>query len=299
MENELVKFKGMGDGVKIILDASAPMYELLDVLEKRILESKAFFGGGNCLIRFCGRSLTGGEKMRLEELIKKLLPLGKIDFNAEEAKKGNTADWIMEYKERSGRTGGIHPAESVIAHDTKPEKNQKMNEKEEKRMPEEEEFLSIFRSNRARLYQGYVHKGVTIRSDGHLILLGEAEPGSELIAVGNILVIGGLYGAAHAGCNGHNGSYIFAMDMKPEKLAIAGNSETYTYIDDDEAIDVYDDENEKKSVFGRFRRKKETEDIQDKNTEETGKSAVALWKNNKIEVDNFTIKIFTNSKNML
>ncbi|MGN0162914.1 MAG: septum site-determining protein MinC [Candidatus Ornithomonoglobus sp.] len=299
MENEIVKFKGMGDGVRIILDASAPMYELLDVLEKRILESKAFFGGGNCLIRFCGRSLTGGEKMRLEELIKKLLPLGKIDFNSEETKAEHAADWIVEYKERYGIPGGKHPAESVIAHDTQPEKNEKTEKNDEKKPPEEEEFLSLFRSNRARLYQGYVHEGVTIRSDGHLILLGEAEPGSELIAVGNILVIGGLYGAAHAGCNGHNGSYIFAMDMKPEKLAIAGNYEAYTYIDDDEAIEVYDDEDEKKGIFGRFRKRKETEHIQDKNTEETGRSAVALWKNNKIEVDNFTIKTFTNSKNML
>lgn len=298
MESELVKFKGMGDGVKIILEPSAPMYELLDVLEKKILESKAFFGGGNCIIRFCGRKLTGGEKMRLEELIKKLLPLGKIDFNTETKKKEHAADWIMEYKERCGRPGGTHPAEEVIAHDTQPENNRKADKKTEI-LPDKDEFLSIFRSNRARLYQGYVHKGVTLRSDGHLILLGEAESGSELIAVGNILVIGGLYGSAHAGCNGHNGSYIFAMDMKPEKLSIAGNSETYTYIDDDDAIEVYDDEDEKKSMFGRFRRKKETEDNPSKNTEENGKSAVALWKNNKIQVDNFTIKIFTNPKNML
>lgn len=299
MENELIRFKGMGDGVRIVLDASAPMYELLDALEKKILESKAFFGGGNCRIRFSGRSLTGGERMRLEELIEKLLPLGKIDFNREEKKTEPAADWIVEYKERYGKQKGIHPAEDVIAHNPEPEKNERAAEADEKKLPEEEEFLSIFRSNRARLYQGYVHEGITIRSDGHLILLGEAEPGSELIAVGNILVIGGLYGAAHAGCNGHNGSYIFAMDMKPEKLAVAEHSETYTYIDEDETIEVYDDEDEKKGIFGRFRKKKEAENTQYKDTEETGRSAVALWKNNKIEVDNFTIKTFTNSKNML
>ncbi len=297
MESELVKFKGMGEGVRIILDASAPMYELLEALEKKILESKAFFGSGNCLIRFSGRRLTGGERTRLEELIEKLLPLGKIDFSTEEKKTEKAADWIVEYKERHGR--GMHPAETVIAHDTERERNEKAAETAERKQPEEEEFLSILRSNRARLYQGYVHEGMTIRSDGHLVLLGEAEHGSELIAVGNILVIGGLYGTAHAGCNGHNGSYIFAMDMKPEKLAIAEHSKVYTYNDDDTAIEVYDGEDDRKGIFGRFRKKKEIEEFQDKNTEKTEKSAVALWKNNKIEVDNFTIQAFTNSKNMI
>lgn len=136
---------------------------------------------------------------------------------------------------------------------------------------------------------------MTMRSDGHLILLGTAEAGAELIAVGNIIVIGGLYGTAHAGCNGHNGSYILAMDMKPECLKIAAFEAEYTYYQAEEK-DLSEPEQEKKGLFGKRKRKPEEPEA---SSADEDYPAVALLKNNKIELDNFTIKIFTNLKNMV
>lgn len=279
MKNELVSFKGMGDGVRINVDEHAQVYEVIAELERKLIESKAFFGDGNCKIRFGSRRFTPGEKQRFETLTKGLLPLARISFDEPE-KAGNASnDWLVQYKEKHG----VHPAEEVITHET-----------EERKPPAaEEEFFSVFRSNRARLYQGIVHDGMTIRSDGHLILLGTAEAGAELIAVGNILVIGGLYGTAHAGCNGHNGSYVLAMDMKPELIKIASAAAEYTYEPPEENEEP---EPEKKGLFGK-RKKKSEEPVPE--PEENEYPAVALFKNNKIELDNFTIKIFTNPKNMV
>lgn len=283
-KNELVRFKGVGDGVKINIDAEADIYEIVYILENKIKENKAFFGDGNCHIKFDGRDFSPGERSRLTELLKRLLPLCKVSFASDEPKAAPSNDWIVEYKEKGN---GEHPAERVTEH----------REEKPARTVTEKEFYSVFRSNRARMYEGFVKAGMTIRSDGHLILLGSVEEGAELIAVGNILVIGGLYGKAHAGCNGHNGSYILAMDMHPELIKISDYRREFVY-DDAPPEPELPKEEEKRGFFGKLKRGKEQEELPVV-PEKTEFSAVALVKNNKIVVDNFTIQTFTNPKNMV
>ena len=220
------------------------------------------------------------EKARLTELCTRLLPLCKVSFASDEPKATPPNDWIVEYKEKRSSE---HPAERVTEH--------------EKPVRTEKDIFSVFRSNRARMYEGFVKSGMTIRSDGHLILLGSVEKGAELIAIGNILVVGGLYGKAHAGCNGHNGSYILAMDMHPELIKISDHRKEFVY---DEAPPEPEEPKEeaKRGFFDKIKRSKEREDLP-KEPEKKEFPAVALVKNNKIVVDNFTIQTFTNPKNML
>lgn len=301
MNDELVNFKGMADGVRIHLNNTSPMFEILDALEEKINSHKVFFGDGNCRICFDGRTLTGGEKERLGRLVEMLLPLARIEFEAPKKHIPSSSEWITEYKERHGMQQENNQEYSLedtkAEEEIKPEGSTMADEvmKHIQGEPVEEEFLSVFRSNRARLYHGFVREGMTMSSDGHLILLGSVDKGGSLIATGNIIVIGGLYGTAHAGCNGHNGSYIIAMDMLPQRLAIADASEEYVYPEENELMEQQDDR-VKHGFFDKFKKKQDT---QEKNINRTEKSAVALWKNNKIVLDNFTIQTFTNLKNMI
>lgn len=274
---ELIAFKGTVDGVRINLNADAGIFELLDALEERIAESKAFFGDGDCKISFGGRTLSTGEKQRLEEHMKKILPLCRVVFDSDAPKSVQQTDWVNAYKER-----GKEPEQKPV-------------ENEEQSQPED--FISVFRSNRARFYEGTVKDGMTLHSDGHLILLGNVSEGASLIAAGNIIVIGGLYGLAHAGCNGHNGSYIIAMDMKPQGMAIAQTVEEYTYseTEEPEAIEPAG----KKTLFNMFRKRPEQDGAVIEKPDNSAFSGIALLKNNKITVDNFTIEDFTNLKNMV
>ena len=274
---ELITFKGMVDGVRINLSEEAGIFELLDALAERIGESKAFFGDGDCKISFGGRLLSAGDRQRLEELMKKILPLCRVSFDTDAAKSVSQTDWVLAYKER-----GKEP-------------EPKATEKQEQ--PEPGEFISVFRSNRARFYEGALKEGMTLHSDGHLVLLGSVCKGAELTAAGNIIVIGGLYGTAHAGCNGHNGSYIIAMDMRPEGLAIAQTAEEYTYSDAEDDIEA--SENDKKTLFDKLRKKSDIDETVSEKSDSDTISAVALLKNNKIQLDNFTIQDFTNLKNMV
>lgn len=272
-KRELIAFKGMVDGVRINLDKDAPIFEILSELEGKVSESKGFFGDGDCRISFGGRRISEGEKLRLTEVTKRLLPLCRVEFDEERKQEMAQTDWILAYKERAEKPSDIKHEQEAVQND------------------EDAEFVSVFRSNRARLYQGTVKEGMTLRSDGHLVLIGSVMEGGALIAAGNIVVVGGLYGSAHAGCNGHNGSYIIAMDMRPQSLAVAKVGEEYVYRGNDEEEIRPDDV--KKGIFDKFRKKdKEEENPQSQEAEEY--RAVALLRNNKIEVEKFSIQDFTN-----
>lgn len=69
--------------------------------------------------------------------------------------------------------------------------------------------------------QTTVRSGVEIRHPGTLILLGDTNPGSSLVAEGDILVWGRLRGIAHAGAGGNRSCRIMALHMQPTQLRIA------------------------------------------------------------------------------
>lgn len=69
--------------------------------------------------------------------------------------------------------------------------------------------------------QTTVRSGVDIRHPGTIILLGDTNPGSALIAEGDIIVWGRLRGMAHAGASGNRDRRIMALQMQPTQLRIA------------------------------------------------------------------------------
>ncbi|HEY9738594.1 MAG TPA: septum site-determining protein MinC [Trichocoleus sp.] len=69
--------------------------------------------------------------------------------------------------------------------------------------------------------QTTVRSGVDIRHPGTIVLLGDANPGSSLVAEGDILVWGRLRGLAHAGALGNRSCRIMALQMQPTQLRIA------------------------------------------------------------------------------
>lgn len=281
-KTELVTFKGMVDGVRIKLDDTALIFDILTELDSKIRQNKAFFGDGDCHISFGGRRLSAADRERLSELVVGLLPMSRVSFDGGVALP--QTDWVSEYKERAAKT-----AENT----EKTQVGESIDSIEKIAKIADNEFMSIFRSNRARLYHGTVKAGVTIRSDGHLVLLGRVSEGASLEAAGNIIVLGGLYGTAHAGCNGHNGSYIIAFDMRPEGLAIAEVGQEYVYGDDDEGEFEPKTTETKTGFFDKFKRRTESEGDLAQPTEIEEFPAMALLKNNKIELDKFTVQDFT------
>jgi len=68
---------------------------------------------------------------------------------------------------------------------------------------------------------GIVRSGQTVELQGHLLLLGDVNPGGTLRCTGDIYVLGALRGTAHAGAEGDENAIIAASLMKPMQLRIA------------------------------------------------------------------------------
>ena len=65
-----------------------------------------------------------------------------------------------------------------------------------------------------------IRSGQSISSDGNLIVIGDVNPGAEIIAKGDITVWGILGGIAHAGSDGNNFARIRALKLNPVQIRI-------------------------------------------------------------------------------
>ena len=67
-----------------------------------------------------------------------------------------------------------------------------------------------------------LRSGQTLNYNGNVIIIGDAHPGSEIIANGDITVWGVLGGIVHAGANGNTNAKIRALKFNAIQIRIAG-----------------------------------------------------------------------------
>ena len=205
MGKELIKFKGTIDGVKIYLDAESEFFEIFTSLHEKLREFRKFFGNGHCNIYFVGRELTASDKMRLESIVTAMLPESNIFYgdrkvikSEEDFEKTIELSDIVKDENAEDETSPDEPFKNV-----------------------KEVSTANFKSSRARYYEGLVRSEKIVQSDGHLVLMGDVEEGAKVIAVGNVIVMGKLYGSVEAGTMGNDKAYVMALDFKPTDVRIA------------------------------------------------------------------------------
>ena len=187
-----VILKGHGDRIGISLDPSMPFAELKKHFKKRVIETKQFFEGAKSNISFTGRDLTEAEEKALLNIILKETGLD-IPFVGNEVlfvSNTNTQDKLNE-EVITALPDNVHP---TIYH------------------------------------RGVLRSGQCIRYNGSVVVLGDVNPGGEIIADGNIIVLGALKGMAHAGFSGDESCFVSGTVFWPTQLRIAG---MMTYIPDD------------------------------------------------------------------
>jgi len=66
-----------------------------------------------------------------------------------------------------------------------------------------------------------LRSGTRIEFAGHIVVLGDVNPGAELVADGNVIIWGRLRGTVHAGAKGNRNAVVCALDLSPTQLRIA------------------------------------------------------------------------------
>lgn len=81
-------------------------------------------------------------------------------------------------------------------------------------------FLGVY-EGRTKFYRKTLRSGQVIRYPGNIVIIGDVNPGSEVYAGGNIIVLGNLKGNVHAGNSGNTKAIISAFRLQPKILQIA------------------------------------------------------------------------------
>jgi septum site-determining protein MinC len=75
-------------------------------------------------------------------------------------------------------------------------------------------------AEKAVLVNKTLRAGYKVESLDHVIIVGDVNPGAEIVSAGNIIVWGKLKGSAIAGAEGNMKAVICAMELKPTQLRI-------------------------------------------------------------------------------
>jgi septum site-determining protein MinC len=73
----------------------------------------------------------------------------------------------------------------------------------------------------AIVVQRTLRSGYKVSSKGHVVVIGDVNPGAEIIAGGSVVVWGRLRGVVQAGADGDEQAIVCALDLAPTQLRIA------------------------------------------------------------------------------
>lgn len=72
-----------------------------------------------------------------------------------------------------------------------------------------------------QFYKGTLRSGQLLESDTSIIILGDVNQGAQVVAAGNVIVLGMLKGTVYAGANGNANAFVVALEMDPMQIRIA------------------------------------------------------------------------------
>jgi len=193
--SELGRLKGTSSGLVIDLSASDGFQEAHEALLRTLSERGAFLSGSRVVIDLGQLSLMVVE---LEALLEEcrgagLAEVGVLSHN-ERLRSVARAMGILHGLEDDRAAG------QAIVRDTITSPDMEVNE--------------------CGLVAATVRSGHSVWNPGNIIVLGDVNPGAEIVAGGSVIVWGTLRGTVHAGTSGASGAVVCALCLEPTQLRI-------------------------------------------------------------------------------
>ena len=229
MDEELIGppalLRGTARGLEMFVNARAGVDAILAALDTRLAEAPAFFRDNNVRITVEDGPLPIGCLARLDELAARFTlrivevvaarPPAAIPEPTAELAAGSAPTSLDDEQPELA----VDDVIEELASPEVPESPESFDEPTQivaMPMPPAPEVLPI---EGARLFVGPVRSGVILDHLGHLIVFGDVNPGAEVRATGNIVVLGRLRGTAHAGI-GQDTGFIVALRLEAQQLRI-------------------------------------------------------------------------------
>ena len=258
--SKIVSAKGTEDGLILRIDGRAPWQEVVRDVEAFLSPKKSFFEKGNVRIEWLDRLPTSEQSASLEDLLKskyKISIAKKKPTYSRSTKETKISDGL---KKTRSNVKNFNPnqksqvrkdsssiydvadnlnsslvGEALLENSGIDNKNDNselgyasLNDasSSESYMERMEKILSedvLYEDDaNAKTIFGTIRSGQRVETPFSLIVIGDVNPGADLIAGGDIVVVGNLRGTAHAAAYEEEeaGRVIIALQMRPIQLRI-------------------------------------------------------------------------------
>jgi len=185
--------KGTEEGLVVGIGTgewSTVISEVADLLRQKA----PFFDGARAILSL------GSRELDLEDLehVQELLSVHRIEMCAVRTNNAKTA--------AAAASMGIATATEC--------KHEQTHETQHQTGLEPEEGLFLKRT---------IRSGQTVECPGHVTVLGDVNPGGQVLAGGDIVIWGKLRGTVHAGAIGDDGATVCALVLAPTQLRIGSH----------------------------------------------------------------------------
>lgn len=176
-------------GLVILLPEEGGFQQLCQRLREKLAQGGRFFQGSEVTVQSGGRSLSEPEKQTIERILSESnMRLRTVGEGGDPVAEAQAA---LKAAEQTRRAGTL-PAAALLTE-----------------------------SETAQVVTRTLRSGQSVRHQGDVIVLGDVNPGAEVVATGHIVVMGALRGVAHAGSAGNAAAIVAATKLRPTQLRIA------------------------------------------------------------------------------
>ncbi|MDR0286156.1 MAG: septum site-determining protein MinC [Clostridiales bacterium] len=182
MARDTVIFKNTGESFLLVLNSDCDFNAILERIAEKLESNRNFYKGSTLSLLYSGRDLSKNEEQKINELF-------------------------------------TNNAGANITDISNTDRLNKPHEADKKEIPVQK-IISYSKEGMTKFHQGTLRSGQAISYRGNVVIFGDINPGAEVIATGNIVVLGFVKGIVRAGVEGDIDSVIVAQGLHPTLISI-------------------------------------------------------------------------------
>lgn len=215
-----IAIKGTRNGLLLTLEPETPFSDLISALADRLAESPSFFRGASLTVDTTRRSLRNNERSQLEDLLAHYhMSVSAVETVAEKRRAPKTISLSIPDTSIEGIvTKEVGPMTKEIAPTPAPDPKESGSVTKDVRGSAAKDGRE---SADTLFLRRTVRSGQAIHHDSNVVVLGDVNPGAEIVAGGDIIVWGVLRGMVHAGYPDNQNAIVCSLQLSPVQLRIA------------------------------------------------------------------------------
>ena len=247
LKSDVIEVIGRGSSVDFLIDDAAPFDLVTRSLREYLEDNKGLWSGGRITVDVGTRIVSQEQLKEIKAIIEQESGLEVVRFSC------LAENVAPDHRASLGAAGRVHPPASEtldlpkweppvlstgipaglipdmeappepdgMVIPTKPVRARKRQPGKPRRTVSHKRQWQ-----NALLVKATCRSGEIIRHDGDVVVIGDVNPGAEIIAEGDVAVFGQLRGFVHAGSTGNTRSTIVALNLDSPRIQIGPHAGT-------------------------------------------------------------------------